>query len=258
MIICMVVYCTDENKKDQCLLATLRHLEFNQLRAQDKLVLAVNGSTNETKEIIDSFGRTIHDVIYNDENIGTSEAINIIWHKYRETGSHVVKIDDDVLIHSSTWIEEMEEAIARDPRIGIIGLKRKDLIQCPSHPDPHFRSELILLPHKPGERWITVERTGDIIGTCTMFNGALLDKVGYSRQPGKYGFEDSLFCHRSHLAGFYNCFLSHISIDHIDNVHTPYIAWKIRHSEENFREYHSLVHAMIAGNEPIYYNPFKT
>lgn len=256
MIVSMVVYCTEENKKDQCLLETLKSL-WLQLRPHDKLVLSVNGFTNNTKEIIDSFGSFIDEVIYNEFNLGTSEALNIIWKKYREPGSHVIKLDDDVLIHSPGWVEEMEQAISRDPRIGIIGLKRKDLIQCPSHPDPHFRSELILLPHKPGERWITVERTGDIIGTCTMFNGALLDKVGYSRQPGKYGFEDSLFCHRSHMAGFYNCFLNHIEIDHIDNTPTPYIDWKKRHSEEHFKQYHSLVHAMIAGTEPIYYNPFN-
>jgi hypothetical protein len=64
-------------------------------------------------------------------------------------------------------------------------------------------------------------------------------------------------CHRSHLAGFYNCFLNHIDIDHIDEGAPEYSEWKAKHSAELFPEYHKLVHAMIKGEESIYYNPYE-
>ena len=254
-LIAMVIYSTEENKKDQylekALASLLRTVDFN----ANRLMVSVNGYTNETMAILNRYDHIVEKVIANSGNIGTAEALNFIIRE-RKSREYVVKIDDDIVIHQAGWIEIMQEAMEIDNQIGIIGLKRKDLIQHPKHPDPQFKSELILLPHIPGHRWITLERTADIMGSCTMFNHRLIDKIGYSRQPGKYGFEDNLYCHRSHLAGFYNCFINNIEIDHVDEGATKYQGWKEKHSSELFPEYHRLVHAMIAGKESIYYNPF--
>lgn len=259
-LIGMVVYSTEENRKDEYLRKTLEYLHYTVDFDKHRLMLSINGATPETHKIIGISNNggdynIIEKVIYNDENLGTAEALNKVI-ALRSPGEHVIKIDDDVVINNGGWADLMEEAVAIDPMIGVIGLKRKDLIQTPWHPDPQYRSELVLLPHTPGHKWITIERTPDIIGTCTLFNSLLLDKIGYSRQPGKYGFEDNLMCHRSHLAGFYNCFLNHIDIDHIDEGAPEYNEWKAKHSSELFPEYHKLVHAMINGEEPIYYNPY--
>lgn len=261
-LLSMAVYCTEENGKDECLDKTLSSLLQTVEFDKHRIVFSVNAGTDHTREILNDFGMFMREdapleIIYNGENLGTAGAINKVW-ALRSPGENVVKLDDDVVFHQAGWVDKMEDAIKRDPSIGIIGLKRNDLMQSPWQPDPHFRSEVKMLPHEHGQQWIVVEKADDIIGTCTMFNSLLLDKVGFSRQPGKYGFEDSLFCHRSHLAGFYNCFLSNYDIDHIDNRPTPYIDWKRKHSEENFKEYHRLVHAMIAGIEPTYYNPFQS
>lgn len=257
-LIAMAIYSTEENKKDECLSKTLTSLRKTVDFNKHRLMFCVNSMTATTRSILKHFKDIVPDVdwIVNDENIGTAEAINKVW-KLRKEGEYCIKMDDDVIIHNAGWVDEMEETIRRDETIGIIGLKRKDLIQCPTHPDPTYRSEFVMLPHTPGEEWIIVERTADIIGTATMLNSKLLDKIGYSRQPGKYGFEDNLLCHRSHLAGFYNCFLPHIKIDHIDHGGGDYETFKKNHSAEKFPEYHKLVHDMIAGKEPIYYNPFQ-
>jgi glycosyltransferase involved in cell wall biosynthesis len=255
-LIAMAVYSTEGNRKDEYLAKTLLSLQSTVDFTRHRLMLSVNGSTDKTEMMFGCFGNIIQDVIYNGDNLGTAEAINKIIAR-RDLGEHVIKIDDDVVIHNPGWADLIEEAVSIDPTIGIIGLKRKDLIQTPWHPDPQYRSELVLLPHTPGHKWITIERTPDVIGTCTLFNSLLLDKIGYSRQPGKYGFEDNLMCHRSHLAGFYNCFLNHIDIDHIDEGAPEYSEWKAKHSAELFPEYHRLVHAMIKGEEPIYYNPYE-
>jgi glycosyltransferase involved in cell wall biosynthesis len=256
-LIGMAIYCTEENKKDKYLFKTLSSIARTVNIKRHRLMLSVNGGTSETQNIIHGWlsNGLVSQIFWNAENLGTAGAINKIIAR-RDQNEHVIKIDDDIAIHNSGWADLMEECVSVDPTIGIIGLKRKDLIQTPWHPDPQYRSELILLPHTPGHKWLTVERTPDIIGTCTLFNSALLDKIGFSRQPGKYGFEDNLMCHRSHLAGFYNCFLNHIDIDHIDEGAPAYNEWKAKHSAEFFPEYHKLVHDMIAGREPIYYNPY--
>lgn len=260
-LISMAVHDTEENGRTKYTEKTLYSLLVTVDFTKHKLVISDNGSCKKTLDLYDDFikyftGYTRPNYIFNNENIGTSEAINKAW-KLRTLGEHCIKIDNDVVIHSSGWIEEMEEAIARDPQIGIIGLKRKDIIQSTWHPDPNFKSELIMLPHEPGQRWINVERTNDIIGTCTMFNSALLDKVGYSKQPGLYGYEDVLFCHRSHIAGFYNCFLNHIEIDHIDEGGGEYQHWKEKHAGEHTAKMIEVFKGYYDNPETIYYNPFN-
>lgn len=273
-LISMAVHDTDENKRTELTRQTIECLTKSVDWNNHRLIIIDNDSCKKTRDLLRNLlhlsetnatgnvGPRIKDgnyksklhIIPTPENIGTSRALNLAW-KERKPGEHVIKIDNDVIIHSDTWVEEMEEAITRDPKIGIIGLKRKDIIQTTWHPDPEYRSELIMLPHEPGQRWICIEKTQDIIGTCTMFNSALLDKVGYSYQPGLYGYEDVLISHRSRLAGFYNCFLNHINIDHIDQGGTLYMDWKQKHSSEHTDEMIKIYQQYLCGERSIY-EPF--
>lgn len=148
-------------------------------------------------------------------NLGTAKAVNLGWTQ-RKPNQHAVKMDNDCIIHSATWLDELEAAINARPDIGILGLKRKDLWENPNHPDPFYRSTI------EGN----LEFAQHIMGTCQMFNALLLDKIGYLFQPGVYGFDDSLASFRAHLAGFKTAFLPHIEIDHIDHGTTPYQGWK--------------------------------
>jgi hypothetical protein len=164
-------------------------------------------------------------------------------------------MDNDVVIHQSGWADQMEAAIARDPNIGIIGLKRKDCWENPAHPEPFYRSTLEMLPHVAGEPWIVVEKVRHVMGTCQMFNSALLDKIGYLYQPRLYGFDDCLAATRSEVAGFYNAFLPHIDIDHIDTGETAYQGWKEKHSGEDMASFNSITQAYREGRRPIYEQP---
>lgn len=255
-LISMAVFDTEENNRTELTERTLISLRDTVDLDKHRLFITDNNSCEATKKLYESFvnkmGRS--SIIYLAENVGTSRAINRAW-QYREENEHAIKMDNDVVINQSGWVEQMEQAIARDNQIGIVGLKRKDILQSPWQADPNFKSELVMLPHVNGQRWIVVERTADIIGTCTMFNAALLNKVGYSKQVKKYGYEDVLFCHRSHLAGFYNCFLPHIDIDHIDPGNTPYQAWKEKAASEDTAEMIKIFHAYKSGERPIY-EPF--
>jgi len=259
-LIAMAVYDTVENKRSEitkqaidCLLATVD-------RNKHRIIIIDNNSCQETKDLysnyanenVDSEVANVTTVIFNEENIGTSRAINQAW-KQRRPGEHCIKMDNDIIVNSPGWVDEMEEAIRRDPAIGQVGLKRKDCWEWPGHEHPDWKSELHMLPHVPGESWQVVEKVKHVIGSCVMHSAALLDKVGFLYQPSLYGYDDVIMSHRTHIAGFYSCFLPHINIDHIDPGDTPYQGWKERHSAEQTQGVIDLVHEMYNGTKPIYY-----
>lgn len=257
----MAVYDTVENKRTEYTEKTIKSLtetvDFN----KHKLFISDNGSCQSTQDIYDSllnywglyrFPESHLTIQKNGENLGTANAVNKGL-KVRSEGEHCIKIDNDVVIHQKGWVDEMEEAINREPLIGILGLKRKDLWQYPEHPEKQYKSTLAMLPHRAGERWIIVEITKDIMGTCTMFNSSLLDKVGGLYQPSLYGYDDVLMCYRSNIAGFINAFLTHIHIDHIDTGLTDYASWKHEESGRVTQEMIKLVDKYISGEVSIKY-----
>lgn len=258
-LIVMCCYDTLENKRTTLTSQTLESLyktvDFN----RHKIIIVNNNSCEETKQTIDSFVYRVNEFVCNDaaqaihltQNIGTAKAINLGWSK-REPGQHCVKIDNDVVIHSKGWVDEMEEAIRRAPHIGIIGLKRKDLIECTTHETPEWRSELWQLPHEPGERWIAIEVVKGVMGTCKMVNSKLIDAIGYLSQPTVYGFDDSIYSCRSSLAGFINCFLPHIEIDHIDLGGDAYTEWKRKHAGQTISYAQQLIAEYQRGVRPLY------
>lgn len=260
-LIAMAVFDTDENKRTEYTKRTIESLLNTVDFTKHRLIIVDNNSCQATKDLFqkmaDVFSMQEGDLnvpvlITLPENVGTAMAINKAW-KLRKPGEHAIKMDNDVVIHYHGWVDEMEEAIARDSSLGQVGLKRKDCWEYPTHPEKEWRSELLMLPHKPGERWIVVERAKHIIGTCVMHSSALLDKVGYLYQPGLYGYDDVLMSWRSSIAGFKNVFLHHINIDHIDSGETEYQGWKERHSGQYTRKVSDIVDQYLAGTKSIYH-----
>lgn len=257
-LIIMAVFDTEENGRSEYTERTLESLRKTVDWARHRLVVVDNGSCERTKNLLlhlpmyGFYGYIPNcKIITNDENLGTAGAVNQGL-RLRNTGEYCVKVDNDVVVHSDGWVDELEEAIKRDPTIGVLGLKRKDLIQTQWHEDPNFRSEGVMLPHEPGQRWIWVERTNDVMGTCTMYNWRLIDKIGGLAQPTKYSFDDTLYNLRTHLAGFTTCFLPHINIDHIDTGANPYTQEKHRLAGEIWNTYHQWHEQYISGERPLY------
>lgn len=256
-LISMCVYDTGVNQRAPLVKRTLESLLRTVDFTRHRIILVVNASTEESAEHIADFLKQAgkkSDAIWLPENVGTARGINRAWIT-RQEGEHAVKMDDDVVIYSPGWVDEMEEAISRDPRIGIIGLKRKDLLETPDAEEPRFRSTLKRIPHHAGQRWIDVEIVEHVMGTCQMFNAALLEKIGFFYQPGLYGFDDSLAAVRCLVAGFYNCFIPHYEIDHIDDGQTPYQEWKGKHAWQDMAEYNRLKDGYLSGKIPIWYGP---
>lgn len=257
-LISMAVHDTVENGRTAFTRRTLESLSDTVDFTKHRLFIVDNNSCEETKTLLHLYCFGLKpSIITNDKNIGTAEALNLAW-KNRQPGEHCIKIDNDVVIHQSGWVEQMEQAIERDLRIGQVGLKRKDCIESPHRAiNDWYHSELVMLPHEPGQRWIVVEKANHIMGTCVMHSSALLDKVGYLKQPGLYGFDDCFMSLRSQLAGFYNCFLPHIEIDHIDPGGTDYQKWKEASAGKDMAQYNEDVQRYKSGELSVYYNPFK-
>jgi glycosyltransferase involved in cell wall biosynthesis len=262
-LVAMAVYNTPENKRWEMTQETVR--SFHQCNGYERhqLVIVDNGSTCErTHEYLLNLHKN-HDprdvlVISLDRNIGTAAAINQAW-KLREPGQHCVKMDNDFIVWESgwAWVDVMTDALEREPRIGILGLKRKDCWEHPTHENPDLRSELIMLPHEPGQRWIVAEKVFHVMGTCQMYASHFLDKFGYLWQPSLYGYDDVLAAHRCHALGYWSCFLPHIEIDHIDPGDTPYQSWKERHAGEVTQQVIQIAQEYRMGIRSCYYNPFS-
>lgn len=260
----MACHDTVENKRSAYTKKTLESLRITVDWSRHRLILVDNGSCEETKKILDSL--TLHmtltlpeptftkpSVIHLPENIGTARAINL-GIRERHPGEHIIKIDNDCVIHQSGWVEEMEEAVQRDPNIGVVGLKRKDLAESPNSDHPFYVSSLRMLSHEPGQRWIVVEDVHHVMGTCQMIVSSLLEKAGYYYQKSLYGLDDSDMSYRSELLGFRNCFLPHINIDHIDVGGDVYTNWKHQESEKVMHDYGVMCQEYRDGKRSLYYD----
>jgi hypothetical protein len=247
-IIGMAINDTIGNKRspmtEECINSLLPQVDAE----RHSLYLIDNGSCQDTKNYLKSIEhkRNVKKIITLPENIGTARAINIAW-SHRVKNEPCVKMDNDVIIEDSYWLEQMEEAINMEPKIGIIGLKRRDCWENPYHENPGLKSELLMI-NPPGERWVIVERVLHVIGTCQMYSSAFLDKMGYLYQIGLYGYDDVIASHKSMHAGFINCFLPHIGIDHIDPGDTPYQDWKEKASGEVREQVEAYLNTLNATN----------
>jgi GT2 family glycosyltransferase len=246
-LVSMCCHDTVENKRSKYTLQTLESLvnttDFNNHR----IIVIDNNSCIETKNILEEHEQFIN-VITNTENVGTAKAINQAW-AYRKPNEVVIKMDNDVVINNYGWIEEMELAMKLGG-YGILGLKRKDLMQSPNASN-HWKTELKMLPHEKGDNWVVVEESADIMGTVQMFHPELINKMGGLMQAGVYGFDDTLACIRAILLGYKLAFLPHIDIDHIDVGGDAYTEWKRKYAGEKMEEFYKIKDGLINGTIPI-------
>ncbi|MEI6190501.1 MAG: glycosyltransferase [Chitinophagia bacterium] len=247
-LLAMAVYDTEENERSEYTRQTLISLFETVNFTQHRLFIIDNNSCQKTKNIIDTFLRQSINItlITNETNVGTAAAINQAW-KYRNPTEHLIKMDNDVVINGYGWVEELEEAIETDITIGIIGLKRKDLMENPFRND-EYKSTLRMLRHEEGKRWIIVEDVQHVMGTCQMYNWRLIDKMGGLMQMGGlYGFDDTLSSIRAKILCYKLCFLPHIEIDHIDEGGNAYTEWKRKYAGEQMKAFYETKQGLING-----------
>lgn len=255
----MAVYDTAENNRTWMTQATLLSLAATVDFSRHQLFVCDNASVAETKALLDEarqwFPNERYHVFRNETNVGTARAINQAW-QLRKPDECAVKMDNDVVIHQAGWLDLLEECVRRDPLIGICGLKRKDCEERPDHECHWYTSELRMLRHAVGERWLVVEKVRHVMGTCQLYSPLLLDRIGYLYQMGaKYAFDDALAAARCTAAGFYSCFLPSVEIDHIDPGDTPYQQWKHKVGGEYMQKYEQYANEYLSGKRSVYHGP---
>lgn len=233
-LICMCVYATHENKKfeiaKKCMASLLETVDLTKHR----LIIINQNSIPECKEWLSELA-TINgiSVIHLSENIGTARGINLAM-KQREVGEYVIKSDDDLAWLEKGWVDMMESEIRKNPQIGILGIKRDDVY------GEMVADKNLLWCH-------------DIFGTCTMYNPAMIDKLGTVLVNfGLYGYDDSTASVRSEAAGFRNAFMRHIKIENLDLKETPYTEWKRKQAGIHAQEA-GLYMQMVKSGELSYY-----
>lgn len=253
----MAVYDTAENKRAELTRRTLQSLADTVEWSRHRLFVVNNASCDAALDVFHAARNWLpFALLHNVENVGTARAINKAWLQ-RQPNEAAVKMDNDVVIHQKGWADSLEECIQRDPLIGICGLKRKDCEERPDHDCHWYTSSLHMLPHKPGEKWLVVEKVRHVMGTCQMYSPALLDKIGFLYQMGGcYGFDDALAAARCTAAGFYSCFLPAVDIDHIDPGDTPYQTWKHSQGAEYMSRYEQYANEYLEGRRPVYHGPY--
>ena len=255
-LIAIAVYDTKENERTAYTVHTYNSLKHVIDPKTTRIIFIDNGSCEETKTFLRSIKAKNVSVITNETNIGTAEAINLAL-RTRKQGEYCVKLDNDVYFHES-WVEKLVKCFELNPNLGILGLKRKDIPNSPYSEQYPTKLEFVDGPdHFINDPWLTIEICDDIIGTCTMFNPKLLDKIGYLYQPGIYGFDDVLMCARSKLANYINAFFPSVEIDHMDNGLNPYTEWKKRYAGLHLSKISGILEDYASGERDIYYNPFK-
>jgi len=254
MLLAMAVFDTVENDRTDLTRRTLESLARTVDWGQHRLFISDNGSCEATHEVYAEMGSKLpFEIIYNGKNLGTANAINKAW-RHREPGECCIKLDNDVTIAQPGWADWIEDVFQRDPSIGICGLKRSDLAECPWSTDPWYKSEIRMLPHERGQRWIVVEEVAHVMGTVQGFSSALLDKIGYLYQGSLlYAFDDSLAAVRAQVAGFKSVFLCGFEISHIDPGGTEFAEWKRQYAGQAMGWFNKTKQEYLSGERSVYH-----
>jgi glycosyltransferase involved in cell wall biosynthesis len=229
-------YCTEENGKlkyaKQCIESLLDTVNFGNGHRMG--IINQNSCKDAFNYLIRFKNHRYISVINLDENIGTAGGLNIGL-RLRMASEFCIKLDDDLTWETDNWIEAMEAEIKNNPEIGILGLRRPD-VTCEMVADGN-----LLWSH-------------DIMGTCTMFNPLMLDKIGLSYQFSNYGFEDNLFSARSEAAGFKNSYMKDIKINNLDEGGTQYTEWKKQEAAIYLQEASIMIDMIKKGKLNYYYD----
>lgn len=193
-----LVIITTYNRKDETR-QTLHTLEKTTDFDEIQLVVVDNASTDHTEDFLyawsarQNWGRRRVFVHLMKENIGCPAALNYAMRFYRQLGQPVVKIDNDVEVLTSGWVELFERFLEAAPQVAMVGPWYDEL-----------RDEKRLEKKKivDGFHYYPIF---PLIGHMAWHAGWFLDQVGYFdllAEDHLYGFEDLLMCHKAAKLGY--------------------------------------------------------
>ena len=176
--------------------------------ATRKIVLWNNGSTDGTREYLDTVDIPKLTVVHSDENIG----MNAYARAFALTSSeYLVELDDDVVDAPPEWDAVLLDAYRRLPTIGYLSADLRD--------DPHdsathhrYRVYEYTETEQNGVRLLH----GPVGGVCSITSRALSDRVGGFRQrPGRvFWLEDAAYVKSIEQLGFGAAVLADLKVHH--------------------------------------------
>jgi len=206
------------------------------------------------------------------KNFGTAPALNLGW-RLRRPEQHVIKADSDIVVKTPGVLKHMIAVVDHCPDIGILGLRRPDLIEHPEHPDPFYRSKFAGL--KIGSTIYVLEFVHHVMGSFTLYNKAVLPDFGYlyqfqdERDGPAYGYDDALACFRMRALGksvaFFRSWvcdqLTCVEIEHADPGESAgddflcrYTKWKREEAGRTMDRYRELAKEFLDGTRSPYYD----
>jgi len=238
------------------------------------LVVIDNCSTDSTFEYLTDLankGKCV--AVRLKKNFGTAPALNLAW-RLRTPHQHAVKADSDIVVHTKGVLQKMVEVADAFWNIGIIGLKRPDLIESPNHPDYFYRSKILNLKSK--NTVYILEFVHHVMGSFQLYNKAALSDFGYlyqfqdEREGPAYGFDDALACFRMRALRKSVAFLrgwvleekkTSVEISHIDpgessgnSFLSSYTRWKQKEAEKALPRYFQLAQEFLRAERNPYYD----
>ena len=184
-------------------------------RASEKtqeVVIWNNGSTDGTKEYLDSLDDERFRIVHHPENIG----VNAYAHAFALTGQpYLIELDDDVIEAPPRWDERLHDAFLRIPMMGYLSAALAD--------DPRD-SQAQYLKYLRTERNAYVRREvngvaileGPVGGGCTMTSRELYDRIGGFGQNPTLAFwrEDAAYVRDVHRLGYRSAVLEDLLVWH--------------------------------------------
>jgi len=259
------------NRKDQVKQA-LESWVTNFDSALFDLVIVDNHSEDNTWDFLCHFAEEVPCcVVRLSKNFGTAPALNLGW-RLRRPEQHAIKADSDIVVKTQGVLKHMIAVADRYPEIGILGLRRSDLIEHPDHPDPFYRSKFVGLA--VGSTIYVLEFVHHVMGSFTLYNKAALPDFGYlyqfqdERDGPAYGYDDALACFRmraigksvAYLRSWFSNHLNVIEIEHVDPGESTgddflcrYTRWKQEEARRTMDRYRELAKEFLDGTRSPYY-----
>ena len=175
-----------------------------------EIVIWNNGSSDGTREYLDTLSDPRLKVVHHDENIGQ----NAYALAFRATTSdYLVEVDDDVIDAPAGWDATLLDGFDRLPTVGYLAANLRD--------DEHDVNANIMY-RRDAHLYSSIElegvklKVGPVGGGCTMTSRELHDRVGGFRQDKKHVFwlEDAAYIKDIQRLGYRAAYLEGLEVLH--------------------------------------------
>ena len=186
------------------------------------VIVVDNGSTDDTLPYLRSLDWITR--IEHDRNEGYARGNNA-GIRAAPADCDVLLLNNDTIITSSGWLEEMQRAAYADDEIGIVGcrlvLPDGRLLHAGAYmPVDGFWGQQVGSLEKDVNQYGADRQVQSVVGACMYVKRAVLDAVGLLDEAYFSYFEDTDYCLRAADAGFRTVCAGGVTLVHHENVST--------------------------------------